>query len=663
MTLPLLRAVAVGFLGALASAAAIVVAYARAPQLVLSMDADPPSLVRGLHPIERDPTGLTFAWTRERVTLSLPGLDRNHEWTLVARVKAGRGDASSLPDLSVDIDGVTRETVRVPNSWLEVRVPLPTSAGRARGARISLQVSNTFVPGPGDPRALGIVVDELRIDPPSSGIPIVPVPALFAATCAGAFFGVGFGLVGLTADRAVIGTLALAIGQAAVLTHGWGPFAAWTQKIPWLAFWIAVALVVLTMAARVVAARSSQGTIVAAGPFDPHGPGRLRNTALFVAVFSAGVLFLKLLVLLHPNMPIGDGVFQAHRFEWVRAGRWFFTSIAPGGYEFPYAIGLYLFALPFASLVQGTLGLMAMLRVTVAAVDAVAGLLLYPVIVRRTGDRLAAALAVAAFHLVPLNFRVQTTGNLTNAFAQALFVVAIAIVLGGFGPRTGSDQAPRSQMKRLRLVSSAALVLAAAAAMLSHTSTFAILGVVLVLTGLVCLVAGDAEARRRGWPVLGATVVATLVAIGLYYAHFGDTYAAQYARISGEMAAPAAQSDPGGRSAADRAALVPYYLSIYYGWPLMLLAVAGLATLRRSDRTLALTIGTWVAGCSFFLVVGVVTPVDLRHYLAAFPALAILAGLGASSLWKQGVPARLVTTLTLLAATWIGVREWLSSLA
>ena len=74
-----------------------------------------------------------------------------------------------------------------------------------------------------------------------------------------------------------------------------------------------------------------------------QGP-TFRNTARFVAAFAAAALYLKLLVLLHPPMPVGDAVFQAHRFEWVLSGRYYFTSIAPGGYEFPYAIGLYVVA-------------------------------------------------------------------------------------------------------------------------------------------------------------------------------------------------------------------------------------------------------------------------------------------------------------------------------
>ena len=94
-----------------------------------------------------------------------------------------------------------------------------------------------------------------------------------------------------------------------------------------------------------------------------------------------------------------------------------------------------------------------------------------------------------------------------------------------------------------------------------------------------------------------------------------------------------------------------------------MLAVAGLSALRRSDETLIRVMGGWILGCAVFLVAGVLTPVDLRHYLAAFPAVAILAGLGAASLWRRGTPGRVVTAVVLAAAMWLAVRDWLRTLA
>ena len=65
---------------------------------------------------------------------------------------------------------------------------------------------------------------------------------------------------------------------------------------------------------------------------------------------------------------------------------------------------------------------MALLRIITCSIDAAAGLLLYCVVVSAWGHRLAGAMAVAIYHLIPLDLAVLTTGNLTNAFAQSVAV-------------------------------------------------------------------------------------------------------------------------------------------------------------------------------------------------------------------------------------------------
>src|SRR4029453_3406211 len=96
-----------------------------------------------------------------------------------------------------------------------------------------------------------------------------------------------------------------------------------------------------------------------------------RDTAKFAVAFTASALLLRLLALLHPDMPVGDAMFQAHRFQDVLGGKLYFTSIAPGNYLFPYAPGLYVFAAPFAALVRRGPADMALLRIIVSSVAAV----------------------------------------------------------------------------------------------------------------------------------------------------------------------------------------------------------------------------------------------------------------------------------------------------
>jgi hypothetical protein len=624
------RLVLIATLGALAAAACLLGAYALWPELVLSMEGDA-ALTRGLYPAERAPDGVTFAWSRDEVTVLLHDIDRHLPWEFDIRFRGSRANEAELPDVQIAVDEAVLAQRRASNDYQHLAVTLPVDELHPRSARVVVRVSATFTPGPDDPRPLGIMVDEIRVRPAAGGIPIAPWRLVRAAAMAGAICGVMFGLIGLTAGSAAAAAGVLAVGQAAILVTGAGPYTAYSVLVPRIAAGVAAGTAIATLIAR----------------WQAGAP--LRRTARFVLACSGGVLFLELLILLHPNMPIGDALFQAHRFEWVRDGRWLFTSIAPGGYEFPYAIALYVFALPFSSLVSGgAAGVMLLLRTIVATADTIGGALLYPAVARQTGDRLAGAVAVGLFHLIPLNFQVQTVGNLTNAFGQSLFVVAIAsLLIGLLRP---------AAYGRLAL-----LTLLIAAALLSHTSTFAIAAPAFVLTALAFRWRGKPEVKALAWPLLIAAIVATLLAVALYYGHFGETYVSQWRRISGEMAAPAELSDPGGRSVGQRAAAVPYYLGVYFGWPALLLAVAGLSIVRRRDA-LGLTVAGWLAAAGGFLLLGVLTPVDMRYYLAAFPAVALLGGFGASRAWRRGPVFQSASVVLLLAAFLLGARHALAAL-
>src|SRR5215510_5826623 len=93
----LARALAAAILGALLGAACTVAAYTLAPDLTMKMDIDPPALVRGVYPVERGPDGVSYAWSRDVVTLTLPGLDRQHPWEFRIRFRGARVDPSTLP--------------------------------------------------------------------------------------------------------------------------------------------------------------------------------------------------------------------------------------------------------------------------------------------------------------------------------------------------------------------------------------------------------------------------------------------------------------------------------------------------------------------------------------------------------------------------------------
>jgi hypothetical protein len=628
MRIPIGRAAAAAILAALLGAAWVALFYAWHPALVIELDRDLPRNVSGLYPVERDDaSGLTFAWMGDEAVLRLPGLDRGVGWTLDLRMRGGR-PADDNPDVAVVVDGVTVSSHRATAEWSDVRIAIPARADR-RGLMLGLRSSATFVPGGGDPRALGVMLDRLSLSP--DGIVVVPRPALVRTAAASAAMGAGMALLGVTAGSAIGGAVLLSAAGSAIVARGFGPFTDYPTTVSTLGLWI--------------------GIVLAAGAIAVQYRRPLRNTARFAAAFSASALFLKLLVLLHPNMPVGDAMFHAHRFQGVLAGNLYFTSIAPGGYSFPYPPGLYVFASMFAGFVRRGAADMALLRTIATAADAAAGLFLYWIVMRAWGNRLAAAMAVAIYHLVPVDLAVLTTGNLTNAFAQALAVGALGLIGAG---RAGAG-------------TFAALALVLAASYLSHTSTLAIVFVATIATAMLLLLRGGPSMRRVAAGVALATVAASVLAVVVYYAHFMDTYRAELSRIGQETANAAA--DAGGRTIGDRLKGVPYSISTYIGAPVLLFAFLGaveLARRRETDR-LALALGGWSLSCLLFLAIGIVTPVDMRHYLAAVPVLAIAAGYGAAWAWSDGWPAhrtlwRVTAAVFLLGTISTAFHNWWNTL-
>jgi hypothetical protein len=604
--------------------------YGIRPDLVVRFDTEPPALLGGVYPAERDPvSGRTFAWTGEQLTLRLPRLDRRIPWNLTLRVRGARVRPADNPELGFLADGIELETRPTTTDYDDVTVVVPPRA-ELHGLTLAVRASATFVPGPADPRALGVMLDELRLSP--SGVAVPPRGAFAGAALAAAAIGASIAALGVTAGSAILAALVVAAGIASTIARGFAPYTDFPVQAARAGIAIAIALALASAGVRLAMRRQP------------------RNTARFALAFSACALLLELLVLLHPDMPIGDALFHAHRFQDVLAGRIYFTSVAPGNYLFPYAPGLYVVASAFADLVARGTADMALLRIVTAAANASSAALLYWVVVRSWGDRLAAAGAVALYHLVPLGFGILTVGNLTNAFAQALSVVALVLMASG-------------SLRPGRRVLTGTFILVLTAAFLSHTSTFAILAVACVFTAILFGWRSSPSLRASGRAVALSLAAAVVLAVVLYYAHFAETYRTELSRIGHETlnAAP----DAGGRGIRTRLLSVPRYLNLYFGIPVLILAGWGAARLwQRQAQPEALTrsIAGSALACSAFLVLGIVTPVDMRYYLAAIPIVALVAGFGASAGWSAGGPARAAATGLLAWALATGVRGWWSTI-
>lgn len=651
-------ALALALAGAAAGAASLALAWSRAPEFALEMDRDLPAAAAGFHPVERVAgTDLTFAWTTALASLSLEGADRRVAWTCAVTFRGGRGPSLKQPLVELAVDDVALGAKNATNEFEELAVRVPPRPGK-RGLSLAILVSPTFVPGPGDPRALGVQVDRVACRPEAGTLALPPRRALGAAAASGAAMGALLSLL-LSAPVAAAAAVLVTLAQAWPLAAGLAVFTAYPVRLAWMAAWIA-----LVTAGGLALARWRLET-------------PLRPAARVAVAVSAVACFLELAGLLHPSKPLVDALFQAHRFEWVLSGRFFFTQPMPSGVQFPYAIGLFVFAAPWAALTDDHVSL---LRIVVVACRALSGLALYPLAARAWGDTRAGAIAVALLHVAPLPFAVIGNANLTFAFGQAAATVAWA---GAAAWIAGTR----------RWWAPAALFAVAALALLSHVGVFPVLLATLLAMAALYRAFGGSDLRRPARIVAATAVLAALFSVVTYYARFDEAYeslARVRASTSGRAAQPSAEPEQGrgeyrdARSPAARereaAAAHPLPRRIAaalwrgvaaVGLPLFLLAIAGAwRTWSAGPRErVALAIAAAALVYLGFLVAAVASPVEPRflRYTDEFldrlaystmPAVVLLAARGASWAWESNAAARVGAAALLAAAAWLGWVQW-----
>jgi hypothetical protein len=648
------RVAAAAAFGAAASAAFLVLAYARHPGIALEMDRDPPSLTTGFYPAERD-RDLTFAWTSRRAAVTLAGADRRGAWSCSVVFRGARPPQFPQPDLEVAIDGVTLATRHATNDFQTVGLTAPGNSS-APGLRLTLTSSTTFVPGPGDSRALGVQVDRVACRP-DGALAWPPRRALGRAAVAGALWGTALGFAAANVPTVLAMAALVAAGQSFALARGAAPYGAYADAMVRFAAGIAI----VTIAAIALVEWRAR-----------RPPG---GAARFAVAFSAAVLYLRLIGLVHPSKAVVDAVFHAHRLEWVLSGRYYFTQLSTSATPFPYAIGLYLFAAPWTMLTRDHVTL---LRVVVCGVDALAGLLLYPLIVRAWNDRVSAAVAVVLASLVPISYIVIGNANLTNAFGQSMaLLTVIAATAWTLGLR--------------RPVEWVGLALLATLALVSHVSTFALLLPTLVALTALTWLRGGADARDVARSIAAATGAALVLSVALYWGHFGQVYLEQLGRLRADTSTAAGPSPGSAAPAADvrdatdvppalgkttipltgrvRSALSQTAANV--GWPVLALAAIGAWRLwvdRRRDR-LMMAVLAWAAVGTLFVLFSVLTAVDRRYQQdawefigrvehATYPAAVIAAAYGVGWTWRAGVVARAIGAALLIGAGVIAAAAW-----
>ena len=636
----LLTACLAALAAAAVAAAALVVLYGRSPTIRFEMDREQAPGVSGFYPSERN-GGLTFAWMGASAELRFPGLDRRVPWSCTATITGGRPAGLPVPVLDFSADGLVIRSWQVRGIPGAVSFDVPANPARS-GVVLGIAVSSTFTPGPHDPRELGIAFDRLACEPAGGSTARPPRASIIRATAAAVIIGAGFGLAGLPALAAVGFAAVVALAQAWPLAWGMAPYH--PQAVPAVPLAIGLALVlVLTLALIDVFRRQ---------------PVSVSWRAAAAITVLAG--YLKMLILLHPSMPIMDALFQAHRMEWVVDGRYYFTSLTPDGYHFPYGISLYLAAAPFARLLHDHV---ALVRLVVVAAECAAGIGVFMMTARSWAGRRTALLALALFHATPIAQGVIGTGNLTNAFGESVAVLAVASLV----------LLPTTAPAWLWFSLPAAL---AAFAFVAHFSTLVVLAPTMAVIGAAWRWFGDPSARRMASRAFVGLGLALALSFAAFYGHFWDTYRSQAQRLATEVRAivaadqraplpaetapaPQPKARKAQASASQRFGTMLRRTRAAFGLVFGGLAIAGallIAAQRRRDR-LSLAIWAWVVMLGTFSALAVLTPLEMRYHLAVAPALAMLAAAALS--WLMQAPVgRLIATILTGALIALGAQGW-----
>jgi MYXO-CTERM domain-containing protein len=332
------------------------------------------------------------------------------------------------------------------------------------------------------------------------------------------------------------------------------------------------------------------------------GPGAYAG--LLVAFVVQGLLATS------PLMVVSDAVFHANNLQRFVEGDVWMTSqtqhVPP--FRFPYGVSFYAVLAPFYLLGLDPVGLV---RAGAAVSGLAASIALLWLLAPRGDGR--AGLAVGAWQLLPVTFDLYSFGNLSNVFGQAL--TALFFCWWAAGGRHGWGLG--------------AILLAVGA--LGHFSSL------VVLTALSCaLLAYRWRDLRIEWWRPAAVGVGLGLAFA-YYARFVPLVLAQLPRLlegTGASAGPAATSP-----------LIDVVRQ--WGAPAIALGAAGVWRTRRNalDRDLA---AYWTAGAALFLV-GLASPLDVRHLHALGLPLAVAVAEGAYRLWSLGVAGRIGAVALALA--------------
>lgn len=627
------RAITGGLAGLLIAPLSYVIVASKSPDVSVLINRDLPGIYSGFYPTEG-----RFVWTTGDASITLGGLNRNAPHDCEMLIMTYCPDPALFPDVTFSVDGVVTSRLAVTGADQTVHIPLPADSNR-QGAVIGITCSKVFVPGPQDERELGIVVKSIRIRQEGGSLAL-PSPRTFRVLAiTGGIVGAVLGVICVSVAATLILTASTALAAALLLCHG---VARYSGEFSEILAEASISVYVLGLIIALILGR------LRGERFD-------RAERLFLAL-ALSVTCVNLLVLFHPYKPEMDDLMHVHRLQYILSGRYFFTAVPEGGFEYPQAIGFYLVAAPFTWIISDQ---MSLLKVLVVCILSLTGFAVYAAVRRQWKDPVVAATSGVAIQLVPVVIDALGRASMANLFSICASVFAVAI-LASWGGREWSVG---------RIIAGIA---ATTIAFMGHFSTLMVFTVTLAVIAALFVWCGEDIGRRAAGEIIIVLALAGAISYGAYYGRFNDLYVKQIHRIvgvmrgdtpgdwkQGESYAPRQLPEqtpyaPGGASVMRRIESLPTYVRTCLGWPVVLLSAIGLWRLfaeRRRDRLSLATIG-WLLTSFFFVLLGILTPLNMRPYLVAAPFLGVSMAVGAAWCWRTGAVGKAATIVLLGWGIW-----------
>jgi hypothetical protein len=663
------------YLGGLVTALLVVAAYQVRPAYDVPIGTPTDgTILQGFNAGEKMAQGGgTFRWTGADSYIVLQDVGRQ-DFDLTLTMSGSRPQGQPPAALRIESSGSTLLDTQLAPDLIDYQIAIPRELLPDGTLTLHL-LSNGFSP-PGDARTLGVVLTRLQVTPGPSPDKFIepPLNALTSLVAASALFGLVLALLGWGTGGVLLGSSLVGLLAAALLV--WNRL--WLTSGTWYATWLPVLLYagMFTLLVFAVCGLLPRRRSSLPGNWSFAGlPFRLLLTVMLVA------FAVRLAGQLHPQIFVVDLLYHVHRYQDVQNGTLIIMHVASelAGRDTFYLPTAYVFMMPLQWLVGD---IVMSVRLFTIGLSTLGALLVYYLCAAGLRSTRAGLLAASLYVCLPLSVLIFSWGITTNVFADfiSLLILTLFVVAPDLSPKRG----PFWWLLALLFVG-----------VLSHPAVVVILSFAI---GLLCLawVLFGRRAPGLGWPRVGWTALAYLIAAGLayaiYYVNVLPTMVSTLADISqGDASNGSAGSAPhllvGGAVSDKSLGLFVRYVdswadwfwsgllgiwaefwAYFKVWPLVgaLLGFAAISPLRlgrststaEAPRRLYLAALAWAMAAVVLVLVGWRLNLYVRYSLFALPVVVIGAGYLLSLAWERGAWGRTLAVLVTVFFVFTGLVLW-----